>query len=70
MRINRIATDSQGFKILSAEKERPIKGKKPVFVGHTFFDYKDGILREFAGSGFYQTQVLNFKHALRLIFSK
>lgn len=69
MRINRIATDTQGYKLLSAEKEVNIKGRKPVFLGHTFFDYKDGTLRQFSGTGYLQISVLNFRHALRLVFN-
>jgi len=70
MRINRIATDTQGYKLLSAEKEFGLKGRKPVFLSHTFFDYKNGVLREFSGSGYVETMVLNFKHALRILLAK
>lgn len=70
MRINRIATDTQGYKLLSAEKEYRMKRRQPIFLKHTFFDYKDGVLREFSDTGFTEHRVVNFKHAIRTVFAK
>lgn len=70
MRINRIATDTQGFKLISAERERYMKARKPQSYGHLFFDYKDGVLREYVGNGFTQMRAVTFKDALSIVRSK
>lgn len=69
MKIQRITTDNSGYKIISACKEINIKARKPMQIKHTFFDYANGMLREFCRSGYTAHNVVSFKHALIVIKS-
>lgn len=64
MRINKIMQDSNGYKLISASTLIYNRKFKPS-IGHTvFYDYKDGILREFSPSGYTEYNFITFKRAL------
>lgn len=70
MRIESIKTDSNGFKLLAASYVFNFPACKPQVSPCTFFDYKDGVLREFRGNTSFSMNVPTFRGALKLILYK
>lgn len=71
MKITKISEDNAGYKLIAAEHIAVNPGRavvKQVSIGHTLFDYKDGVLREFHGLTIKEYITGSFKAALKLIF--
>lgn len=70
MRINAIKTDKDGCKLIAASNVINFKGCKPQESPCVFFDYKDGLLREFSGNNYVSVSLPTFKLALKYLFNK
>ena len=64
MRIDKIMTDSNGYKLISASVVINNKKAKPSVGSIILFDYKDGILRQFSMNGYTEHNMRSFKRAL------
>lgn len=72
MRITRISEDNAGFKLIAAEHVVVNPSRAAIVsmsIGHTLFDYKDGVLREFHGHNKREYMVGSFRAALKMILS-
>ncbi len=77
MTINKILTENDGCKLISALNVSTYKtpnckfpkGWKNRGAGTVFFDYKDNVLRRFYGNNFDTIPVSDFKAAIKHIWS-
>lgn len=69
MKIQAIKQDAAGWKLIAAAKVVDNKKQKPSIGESKFFDYKNGVLRQYGITSSADVEVKNFKHALAIIFS-
>lgn len=70
MKINKILTDTNGAKLISASYLRNAKKLKPITGGNVFFDYHRQILTIYHPSQSTRTMSFDtFKEALKFILS-